>query len=390
MADVNSNVINQAGTLLANIFGQVSGRTAIAPTNTGEFISLANATLNYGLDPIMQALSTLIGGTIFDNRPYTSKLRVMDVTAQEYAWHNRKVSISDKMPTDNAMYGLTDGVAVDQQIVNVPNVLQLNIYGENTWQDFYTLFEDQVKMALSGPDELMGYLAMVTQNCMDKLEQAKESFKRFALAGYVGALVDYAGDRVVHALTEFNALTGQSLTATTVMQDENFRNFADWLFARMITISDALTERSQKYHFNVTGHEVQRHTPKELQKLVMYSPIDHMITNRVMTNTFNAAAFERIDHESINFWQSINTPDTVSVTPGILSSTGAKISGDAVNQANVLAVLFDRDALGVSVFNEKWHTSPFNARGSYQNFWYSATYRYYADHTENGVLFVLD
>lgn len=390
MADVNSNVINQAGTLLANIFGQVSGRTAIAPTNTGEFVSLANATLNYGLDPIMQALSTLIGRTIFDNRPYTAKLRVMDVTAQEYAWHNRKVSISDKMPTDSAMYGLTDGVAVDQQVVNVPNTLQLNIYGENAWQDFYTLFETQVKMALAGPDELMGFLAMVTQNCMDKLEQAKESFKRFALAGYVGALVDYGGDRVVHTLTEFNQLTGQTLDAQTVMQDENFRNFADWLFARMITISDALTERSQKYHFNVTGHEVQRHTPKELQKLVMYSPIDHMITNRVMTNTFNASAFERIDHEPINFWQSINTPDTVSVTPGILSSTGAKISGDAVNQANVLAVLFDRDALGVAVFDEEWRTSPYNARGRYQNFWYSATYRYYADHTENGVLFVLD
>ncbi len=390
MADVNSNVINQAGTLLANIFGQVSGRTAIAPTNTGEFISLANATLNYGLDPIMQALSTLIGRTIFLNRPYTAKLRVMDVTAQEYAWHNRKVSISDKMPTDSAMYGLTDGVAVDQQIVNVPNTLQLNIYGENAWQDFYTLFETQVKMALSGPDELMGFLAMVTQNCMDKLEQAKESFKRFALAGYVGALVDYGGDRVVHALTEFNQLTGQSLDAQTVMQDANFRNFADWLFARMITISDAFTERSQKYHFNVTGHEVQRHTPKELQKLVMYSPIDHMITNRVMTNTFNASAFERIDHEPINFWQSINSPDTVNVTPGILSSTGAKVSGDAVNQANVLAVLFDRDALGVAVFDEEWRTAPYNARGRYQNFFYSATYRYYADHTENGVLFVLD
>ena len=390
MADVNTNAINQAGTLLANIFGQVSGRTAITPTNTGEFISLANATLNYGLDPIMQALSTLIGRTIFDNRPYTAKLRVMDVTAQEYAWHNRKVSISDKMPTDNAMYGLTDGVAVDQQIVNVPNTLQLSMYGENTWQDFYTLFETQVKMALSGPDELMGFLAMVTQNCMDKLEQAKESFKRFALAGYVGALVNYGGDRVVHALTEYNQLTGQTLTDTAVMQDENFRNFADWLFARMITVSDALTERSQKYHFNVTGHEVQRHTPKELQKLVMYSPIDHMITNRVLTNTFNASAFERIDHEPINFWQSINSPDTVSVTPGILSSTGAKVSGDAVNQANVLAVLFDRDALGVAVFDEEWRTAPYNARGRYQNFWYSATYRYYADHTENGVLFVLD
>lgn len=390
MADVNNNVINQAATLLTSIHNQVSGQSALTPTNTGEFISLAQKTLSYGVDPIMGAMSTLIGRTIFSIRPYSAKLRILDVTTQEYAWHNRKISMSDGAFEDSKVYDLTDGQSVDQQIVEVPNILQLNFYGENVYQDHYTLFEQPVKMALAGPDELVQFLGMITQNHADRIEQAKESFRRAALAGYIGALIDYGGDRVVHALTEYNTLTGQTLTATTVMAADNFKPFIDWLFARMMTVSDAMTERSAKYHFNPTGHVLLRHTPREMQRLVMYAPFGHMMTNRVVANTFNSAAFEQIESENVNFWQAINSPDSINVTPGILNASGAKISGDAVNQANILGVLFDREALGVGMFEEVYNASPYNARGRYQNTWYSTTQRYYADHTENGVVFVLD
>ena len=390
MADVNSNVLNQASTLLAAIFGQVTGTSAIAPTTTGDFISLANKTLTYGVEPIMGAMSTLIGRTIFSNRPYAAKLQILDVTSQEFAWHNRKISMSDGAFEDSKVYALTDGEAIDQQIVSVPNVLQLNYYGENIYQDHYTLFEQPVKMALSSPDELVAFLAMITQNHADRIEQAKESFRRMTLAGYIGALIDYGSDRVVHCLTEYNTVTGLELTTTTVMDGLNFRNFVDWLFAKMMTVSDALTERSAKYHFNITNNTLMRHTPRELQRLVMYAPFGHLMVNRVIANTFNAQAFERIEAESVNFWQSLQTPDTIKVTPGILNSSGAKTSGAAVNQAGVLGVLFDRDALGVAMFEEVYNASPYNARGRYQNTWYSTTQRYYADHTENGVVFLLD
>lgn len=390
MADVNTNVINQAATLLTSIYNQVSGATAITPTDTGSFISLANKTLTYGLDPIMGALSTIIGRTIFSNRPYKGKLDILNVSNQEFAWHNRKISMSDSAPLDSAVYGLTNGQSVDQQIVKVPNTLQLNIYGENAYQDFYTLFEQQVKMALSSPDELVAFLAMITQNCMDKIEQADESFRRFALAGYIGALLTYNADRVVHCLTEYNAATGQQLTDTSVMEGLNFRSFVDWLFARMMTVSDAMTERSYKYHFNVTNHTVMRHSPREMQRLIMYAPFAHLMVNRVIANTFNAKAFEQITSEMVNFWQALNSPDTINVTPGILNSAGAKTQGGAVNQAHVLGVLFDRDALGVSIFDKSFGTAPYNERGKYRNIWYSSTQRYYADHTENGVVFVLD
>ena len=392
MADVNTNVINQAGTLLADIMAQVTGKSAIAPTTTGDFVSLANTALNFGLDPVTRALATVIGRSIFANRPYTAKLRLVEVDNQEYAWHNRKISISDSNPVDSQVYNLTSGQSVDQQIVNVPNLLQLNIYGENAFQDYYTIFRQQVKMALSSPAELMDFVSMVTQNTMDKVEQYKETFKRFALANLIGALSHYDGQQVIHALTEYNAATGLSLTATSVMQPDNFEAFAQWLFARIMTASDALTERSILYHINVADHAVMRHTPYEMQRLVMYAPFDHALTNRAVANTFNAGMLERLPHEAVNFWQSAQTPDQVQVTPAVLNpATGAKtVPAAAITQGNVLGVLFDRDALGVSFFEETFDPAPYNARGKYQTTWYSFTGRYYQDHTENAILITLD
>lgn len=397
MADVNTGVINQAGTLLAALYAQVTGSSTLAPVTTGDFISLANATLLLGVDPVMGAMSTLIGKTIFTNRPYAQKLKVLSVTDQEYAWHNRKMSISDKPYSDSEVYGLTDGYAVDQQIVNVPDLLQLNFYGENTWQDFYTMFEDQVEKSLKGPEELVQFLGMISQNCADKVEQAEEAFKRFALAGYIGALLYYdtnslADGMVVHALTEYNNLTGQSLTSTTVFQGTNFKNFCDWLFARMITVSDSMTERSYNHHVNITSHAVARHTPRELQKLVMLAPFSHMMTNMAVTNTFNAQAFERIEHESVNFWQALDTPSAINVTPGVLKvADGSKENaGSAITKDYIIGVLFDRDALGTVMMEKSYRTAPYNARGHYQNIWFSEVQRSYADHTENGCVFVLD
>lgn len=391
MADVNTNVINQAGTLLASMVSQITGKTALTPTTTGDFVSLANTALNFGLDPVCQAMSTVIGKTIFANRPYKAKLRTVEVTPQEYAWHNRKVSITDSAPGDSQVYNLTNGQSIDQQLVKVPNLLQLNIYGENAIQDYYTLFRQQVKMALSSPAELVEFLAMITQNTMDKVEQYKESFKRFALANFIGAKVHYNTGHVIKALTEYNTLTGLTLTATTVMQPANLLPFGQWLYARIMSVADAMTERTYNWHVNISGHDVARHTPYEMQRLIMFAPFDHILTNRVVSNTYNKDALERIQHESVNFWQSSTTPDTVNVTPGVLNpSTGAKtVPGSAINQADVLGVLFDRDALGVTFMEESFDPAPYNARGKYQTTWYSFTGRYYQDHTENGVVILL-
>ncbi len=79
MSSVNTMDFMQASTLLNALRKQATGQTALAPADETEFISVATTLLQMGVDPIMSAISQLVGRTIFSIRPYTAKLSGIEV-----------------------------------------------------------------------------------------------------------------------------------------------------------------------------------------------------------------------------------------------------------------------------------------------------------------------
>ena len=65
---VNSMSFEQAATLLNAVNAQVTGKTGIAPTDVHEFMSVAQKTLQAGYDPVMNAITQVIGRTIYSIR----------------------------------------------------------------------------------------------------------------------------------------------------------------------------------------------------------------------------------------------------------------------------------------------------------------------------------
>ena len=66
---------------------------------------------------------------------------------------------------------------------------------------------------------------------------------------------------MLHLLTEYKALTGLSdLTAQTVYQPANFKPFMQWVFARISTISNLMTERSEMFQTVVNNMHILRLT----------------------------------------------------------------------------------------------------------------------------------
>ena len=86
----------QAATLLNAINQQVTGRASIAPTDTSGFVSMATTTLQAGYDPVIQAISQIVGKTIFSVRPYSRKFAGLQVDNQKFGAITRKLSIADK------------------------------------------------------------------------------------------------------------------------------------------------------------------------------------------------------------------------------------------------------------------------------------------------------
>lgn len=389
MANVNTTMgFQQAATLLNAVVAQATGKSAIAPTTTDGFVSVAQKTLlDVGMDPIMNAISQVISKTIFSVRPYSARFRGLQRDATQWGNHVRKISFGSGNVRDDDRRNLTEGESVDMQIVCKPQVLQTNFYSMDTYENCYTIFRDQLNVAFTGPDEFARFMSGIVTEVSNKLETFREGFARVTLANLIGGTHNLGRSR--HMVTEYATAFGID-DPDTVLTD-NFDGFIKWLFAEIKTLSDRFEDRSVMYQSNITGYDIYRHTPKEYQRLYLYSPILAQVDARVLAATFNPQYLELGDRESVSFWQSIQTPSAIQVTPSqINETTGAYAAGNAVNLANVLGVLMDYEAAGITQMNEWSAPAPFNARGGYTTTWYHVDMRSWNDNTEKCVVLLLD
>lgn len=386
---VNAMAFEDAAAILNNIRKQVTGETGITPINETDFISVANIVLQAGYDPVMGAITQMVSRTIFSIRPYNRKFGGIKMDSEQWGAIVRKLAIADQDWETSAQFNLVDGQSIDHYEVKKPNILQLNFYGANTFAKHVTIFKDQLDNAFSGSSEFGRFMAMVTQNVSDMIEQNHESIARMTIANFVGAKVSQSNS-VIHLLTEYNRETGQTLTNITVYAPANFEPFCKWMFARIATLTSLMTERSEEFQINVTGKEIKRHTPYDMQKVYLYAPIMNQLKARVLSGTFHPEFIDYADVEAVNFWQSIDTPMSLSVTPVYMKADGTYAAASAQVISNLVGVIFDRDALGYTMINETAAVTPLNASGLYWNQFWHETSRWFNDQSEKGIVLLLD
>lgn len=392
MPNVNNLDLNsQAYTLINAIHEQVTGKTEIAPTNTAEFVSVAGKLLSAGYDPLLNAISQVITNTLFAVRGYDSKFSGLEIDAQRWGNITRKISFGDHEAVKEESYELQDGESYDMYKVRKPKVLETQYVGADVMEDYWSIFEVQLDVAFHDEAEFMRFISAFLLHIENLHTQWKENIGRTALCNFIGAKNIADPDNVVHVLTEYNDETGLSLTASTVMQPANFKPFIEWLNARVETITDFMAERSQKYHVNINGMDINRHSPLEDLKVYMLSEFMNKINSIVLPSEYHDTYLTLSDKKGVAFWQAIDNPDEIQVTPSYIdSSTGAVVTGEAQEMSNVLGVIFDRDAVAIQFPKERLVPSPHNARGQYTTFWYHLYYRMLNDLTENAVVLVLD
>lgn len=385
IASFNSAVI------LNDIVNQASGKTEMGPVLTKNFTSVATTALEIGIDPLLNAISQVLSKTIFSIRPYSRKFKGLYQDNMRFGNHVRKLNIADSDWDTDDRYDLTTGTSVDDQVVAIPKVLQTNFYGQNVYQRQITLFRDQLNVALQDEQEFQRFVTMIMTNASDLIEQAHEATARMTLANFIGGKVKGDTDNVIHLVTKYNNVAETALTPDTVKQPENFVPFMKWATGYIKTVSDWMTERTQKFHINVTGKEISRHTPYNKQKLYLYSEELNNIDATVMSSIFNDSYLKMADHEKVGFWQSIDSPDSIHVKASYMDVDGNIVNDDdGTATSNIFGVLFDEEAVGITTYGEWSAPSPFNARGGYSNIFWHFNDRYYNDFTENGVVFLLD
>ncbi len=423
---VNSMTIEQASAFLSAVVAQMDGG-ALASVSPGNFTSVAQNALLSGYDPLSTAISQVIGRTIFSIRPYNGKLKFLWKDDQKFGGMLRKVNYLDgALENDQGIYysgttAYTDGQVPtpDQYAIRKPAVWQSNFYAWEQYQRVTTRYLDQLDMSLRGPEEFGQFLAGQMQNISDQLEEVNDAKARQALINFIGGKIRLASldvfssakqaPHVIHLLPEYHAETGANLTAANYLAPANYKPFVEWLFARIATLADMMSERGRNYNFSpkISNAKawIKRHTPKDRLKAVFIASEFNRIQSMAISEIFNKDELKMIDFEPINYWQSsadpMNIIASVTVNNGTTNITSATTNdletasittkGASSNPDKpVIGVLYDEDAIGLSVVSEGVYTTPMHITGKYWNTAYHFNTRVLNDFTENGVVLMLD
>ena len=386
---------NAIGTILNQIVTQATGKAQITPTSTSEFTAVAQTGLLAGYDNLMGAISQVLSRTIISTRPYYRKFQGLEADNIRYGNHVRKINYVDREWEDGSRLPLTTGVTVDDQAPTLDDVLQTNFYGQNDYEIPWTLFSNQIDVAFQNADELGAFITGKLQNISDMTEQKHESMARMILANLIAGVISINNsNQIVHLVTEYNTYSGYSpaKTLTEIRGDAaEYSKFIKWVYGRVAQVSSMLTERSIIYHQNVTGKEISRHTPYDMQNVYLLSSERFQMEASVLADVYHDNYLRMADTAILNFWQSITTPDTINVTPTYMKTDGTlETPQAAVNQANVFGVITDREAAGYTIVNQRTTSAAYNGKGEFQNFWLKFTDRYWNDFTENTVVLLMD
>ena len=415
---VNNRTIEQANAFLGAIVAQMQGGT-LASVNTGNFTSVAQNALKQGYDPLLTAMSQVLSRTIFSIRPYRGKFSGLMVDNQKYGAITRKVNYIDgPLEADQRLYltGTTPYVdgnvpTPDQWAFRKPKVWQSNFYGAETYQRVTTIYRDQLDTAMSGPEMFAEFISGQIQNIVDQLEQVGDAKARQALINYMGGKLTLEADsdpavHAVHLFTDYAADTGVSLTLTTYLAPANFKPFVEWMYAKIATLTDMMTERGHMFNFSPTlgGSKayIERHTPKDRLKAYFIASEFNRIQSMAISEVFNRDELRMIDFNAVNYWQSANDPYniTASVTVNDTSVNITSATTDDLKTASVttkgtpdtpiMGVLFDEEAVGMTIVNEGVYDTGLNAASLTNNRFYHFTDKIWSDFTESGVVLMLD
>ena len=408
--------------LMTQIARQATGQSSMAVVDASGFISAGETVLATGYENVFNAINIVFGRLIVAVRPYKGKfLTVQAADSGVYSNRYRKVSFYSKDPLPSGYFNtdlytnLADGYTSGdnggsstksqfEQHQAMP--LEMNFAGSSTWQHCITLYEDQVKMAFSSPDEFNRFTAGYLAEHANDIEQVKEAFNRMTVVSKMAAIYDYAinesvvTEAAVNLTAAFNTYYNITPAYTTAQLLSTYlKEFLEFATATIKEYSDRLTDRSSRFHNPMTktvggvNYSILRHTPKADQRLILYGPLFKKAEALVMPEIFGPQYLDLgQNYESVNFWQFNDGTNDMAInfqTAIYDGVTGQQKQGTAVQLDNVVGILFDRDALLTDFQLEVAHTSPLEARKGYRNSWLTFSKNAINDPCENAILFYM-
>ena len=369
---------------------EVLGETAIALNeDLSNIVDVGNEVFNANsFDAFTKKLVDHIGRVVFVVRRYSGRAPSVMMDAWEYGSVLEKIRAEMPEAVENESWELEDGESYDPNVFHAPQVSAKFFNKRTTFEVDISITEEQLKSAFSGFQQLNSFLSML-YNEVDKTLQVKtdllvmrtiDNFIAETIHDDYGAdaLNSKSGVKAINLLYLYNQRYGESLTKDKAIEDKNFIRYASYLvklyLSRMANMSKL---------FNIG--KCARFTPKEDLHLVMLSDFKASADVFLQSETFHNELSALPNAEEVAYWQGTGEDFAFENVSKISVKT---TEGHEITLDGVLAVAFDRDALGVTNWKRKV-TSNYNPKAEFTNLFYKQMAGYFNDFNENGIVFFI-
>lgn len=361
--------------LVNDVNSQAFGSSALAVNDPAGLISLGNTVLSSSVntEAFMNTLIQRVGRSIVRYRMYSNKLRGMVLTDFEWGAILQKIYVHMPVAEADEMYSLVDGQSIDHYVVSKPQVDQKLFVTRAPYRFKITVQRQTLKEAFTSESAMGAFISAIFGQVQNKIEVTLENLGRLTLC--TGIAEASQASQNVKLLTEYNAIAPSPVTAANALVNGGFLRYA---IRRMKETMDNMTDMSTMWNDGT----LPTFTPFEDQRIVVLSQLQYALETEVEWAAFNDQYVKLAGFTKLNFWQAEATPQAINVK---------KVSdGTTVSIDNCLAVIHDRDAMGIYQEYQEVLTTPVNASGNYVNSYYHRRDGRLVDRSENCVYFTLD
>lgn len=359
--------------LVNDVNEQAFGQSAIAVNDLQGLIALGDTvfTSAANTEAWLNTLAQRIGRTIVRFRMYTNKLSDMVLTDFEWGAILQKISVEMPEAEEDESWDIQQDETYDHYEVNKLPTKQKLFVTRTPYQFHITIPRYQLREAFLSESGMGALIGAMFGQVRNKIETTLENLGRATIA----AGVVMSTDREIALLTEYNTIAGVSLTAAGALLDDGFLRYA---IRRIKETMDSLTDMSVSYNDGT----IPTFTPYEYQRFRIISKFERALETVVEWAAFNEDYVKLTGYSKLNFWQAEKDPYKIlAATPD---------DGTETTVSNVIAVIHDRDAVGIYQEFEEILTTPVNAKGAFYNqYWHRKDGRM-LDTSENFVYLTLN
>lgn len=366
------NLVNQATE-------EMLGESVVLAEDLSNIVDVGKAVANGdNLDAYVKKLVNHIGKVVFVNRVYSGGVPSVLMDSWEFGSILEKVSADLPDASENDTWSLVDGQDYSPNKFYQPSVSVKFFNSRTTFEIPMSFTEKQVKQSFSNAEQLNGFLSMLVTAVENSMTVKLDALIMRTINHMTAEILGGAnpGIQAVNLLEAYNAAEGTTLTAAAAMANADFIRYAT---LQIGLYSDRMSRISTL--FNQGGKE--RFTSQDQQHIVLLSDFSKAANTYLLSDTRNKELVALPQHETVPYWQGSGTDYGFASVSKINVKTN---SGKEVEQAGIIGVIFDRDALGVSNLDRRVTTN-YNARAEFYTNFYKFDAGFYNDLDENFVVF---